>query len=54
MICFGRREGWAGVDAWTRGDFPAAVKEWQAGAARGDADAQFNLGQAYKLGKGVK
>lgn len=44
----------AGVDAWTRGDFPAAVKEWQAGAARGDADAQFNLGQAYKLGNGVK
>lgn len=44
----------AGVDAWTRGDFPAAVKEWQAGAANGDADAQFNLGQAYKLGKGVK
>ncbi|MDP3908372.1 SPOR domain-containing protein [Novosphingobium sp.] len=44
----------AGVDAWTRGDFPAAVKQWQASAARGDADAQFNLGQAYKLGKGVK
>ena len=44
----------AGVDAWTRGDFPAAVKEWQVGAAREDADAQFNLGQAYKLGKGVK
>lgn len=44
----------AGVDAWTRGDFPGAVKQWQAQAARGDADALFNLGQAYKLGKGVK
>ena len=43
----------AGVDAWTRGDFPAAVKEWQAGAAKGDGDAIFNLGQAYRLGKGV-
>lgn len=43
----------AGVDAWTRGDFPAAVREWQASAAKGDADAMFNLGQAYKLGKGV-
>lgn len=44
----------AGVDAWTRGDFPAAVKAWEAEAAKGDADAIFNLGQAYKLGKGVK
>ncbi len=44
----------AGVDAWTRGDFGAAVKEWQAQAARGDGDAVFNLGQAYRLGKGVK
>lgn len=43
----------AGVDAWTKGDFPAAVREWQASAAEGDADAMFNLGQAYKLGKGV-
>jgi uncharacterized protein len=43
----------AGVDAWTRGDYPAAVKEWQAAAAKGDIDALFNLGQAYKLGKGV-
>ena len=44
----------AGVDAWTRGDFNAAVAEWNAPAARGDADAQFNLAQAYKLGRGVK
>lgn len=44
----------AGVDAWTRGDFATAVREWQDGAARDDADAQFNLGQAYKLGRGVK
>ena len=43
----------AGVDAWTRGDFSAAVKEWQVQAARGDGDAVFNLGQAYRLGKGV-
>jgi cell division septation protein DedD len=44
----------AGVDAWTRGDFAAAVAAWQEPAAKGDADAQFNLGQAYKLGRGVK
>ncbi len=44
----------AGVDAWTRGDFPAATAEWTGPAAHGDADAQFNLGQAYKLGRGIK
>ncbi len=44
----------AGVDAWTRGDFATAVKAWQVEAAKGDADAMFNLGQAYKLGNGVK
>ena len=43
----------AGVDAWTGGNYEAAVKAWQAPAARGDADALFNLGQAYKLGRGV-
>lgn len=42
-----------GVDAWSRGDFVSAVGEWQKPAAAGDADAQFNLAQAYKLGKGV-
>ena len=44
----------AGVDAWSRGDFATAVREWQAPADRGDADAQFNLAQAFKLGRGVK
>lgn len=44
----------SGVDAWTRGDFAGAVRQWQVEAARGDADALFNLGQAHKLGNGVK
>lgn len=43
----------AGVDAWSRGDYTTAVKEWRQPAINGDADAQFNLGQAYKLGRGV-
>ena len=43
-----------GVDAWTRGDFASAVTLWETEAAKGDSDAVFNLGQAYKLGKGVK
>lgn len=42
-----------GVDAWSRGDYAAAIKEWRPLAINGDADAQFNLGQAYKLGRGV-
>ena len=43
----------AGVDAWARGDYPRAVAEWRPLAIAGDADAQFNLAQAYKLGRGV-
>lgn len=43
----------AGVDAWTRGDYGAAVDAWRALAEAGDPDAQFNMGQAYKLGRGV-
>ncbi|CAN5181728.1 hypothetical protein BH10PSE13_BH10PSE13_19320 [soil metagenome] len=43
----------AGVDAWQQGDYAKAVAEWRPLAAAGDADAQFNLGQAYKLGRGV-
>ncbi|WP_033921326.1 SPOR domain-containing protein [Sphingomonas sp. 37zxx] len=43
----------AGVDAWARGDFKRAVEQWRGPAVSGDADAQFNLGQAYKLGRGV-
>jgi uncharacterized protein len=43
-----------GVDAWSRGDYEGAVKQWREPALKGDADAQFNLGQAYKMGRGVK
>ncbi|WP_240529982.1 SPOR domain-containing protein [Novosphingobium sp. PC22D] len=42
-----------GVDAWSAGDYPRAVKEWERPAREGDADAMFNLAQAYKLGRGV-
>ncbi len=43
----------AGVDAWSKGEYDRAVSRWKAPAERGDADAQFNLAQAYKLGRGV-
>jgi len=44
----------AGVDAWSRGDYAAAVREWRDPAARGNPDAQFNMAQAYRLGRGVE
>lgn len=43
----------AGVDAWERGEFDAAAKQWRPLAMSGDADAQFNLAQAYRFGRGV-
>ena len=43
----------AGIDAWQRSDYRAAVAIWRPLADKGDADAQFNLGQAYRLGRGV-
>ena len=43
----------AGIEAWQKGDHEAAVAVWSPLAAKGDADAAFNLGQAYRLGKGV-
>ncbi|RJY09114.1 sporulation protein [Aurantiacibacter aquimixticola] len=42
-----------GVDAWSRGDYPAAIAQWEGPASEGDADALFNLAQAYRLGRGV-
>jgi len=44
----------AGIDAWQRADYPGAVTIWRPLAEKGDADAQFNLGQAYRLGRGVE
>ena len=43
----------AGVDAWSRGDYATAVREWEGPAAAGDPDAMFNLAQAYRLGRGA-
>jgi TPR repeat protein len=43
----------AGVEAWQKGDHAGAVAIWRNLAGKGDADAAFNLGQAYRLGRGV-
>jgi cell division septation protein DedD len=44
----------AGVDAYNAGDYKRAIDEWMPAAAKNDPDALFNLGQVYRLGKGVK
>lgn len=43
-----------GILAWQRQDFTTAVAIWRPLAEKGDVDAAFNLGQAYRLGRGVK
>src|SRR5215211_6729373 len=43
----------AGIEAWQKADYAAAVAIWRPLAEKGDADAAFNLGQAYRLGRGV-
>jgi cell division septation protein DedD len=43
----------AGIEAWRAGNYEEAIRQWRPDAERGDADAQFNLGQAHKLGRGV-
>lgn len=43
----------AGIEAWQSGDHARAVSTWRPLAEDGDADAAFNLGQAYRLGRGV-
>ena len=43
----------AGIEAWQKADYATAVAIWRPLAQAGDADAQFNLGQAYRLGRGV-
>lgn len=43
-----------GIEAWQKRDFTTAVAIWRPLAENGDADAAFNLGQAYRLGRGVK
>jgi uncharacterized protein len=44
----------AGIQAWQQADYAKAVGIWRPLAEKGDADAAFNLGQAYRLGRGVE
>ena len=43
----------AGIDAWAAQNYEEAIRIWRPLADRGDADAQYNIAQAYFLGRGV-
>lgn len=43
----------AGIAAWQATDYALAIANWRPLADRGDADAQYNIAQAYFLGRGV-
>ena len=43
----------AGIEAWQKSDYAGAVAIWRPLAEKGDPEAAFNLGQAYRLGRGV-
>ena len=43
----------SGYDKYNRGDFFGAVQDWRAAAIAGDPIAQYDMGQAYKFGRGV-
>lgn len=42
-----------GLRKYQAGDYAGAIGEWQPLADRGNPDALFNLGQVYRLGRGV-
>ena len=43
----------AGNEAYKRGDYAAALREWRTLAEQGDAEAQNRLGIMYLLSQGV-
>ena len=42
-----------GLDAYERGDYATALRQWRLLAEQGDASAQYNLGLLYTNGQGV-
>jgi uncharacterized protein len=44
----------AGMEAYERGDYAAALREWRSVAEDGDEIAQYNLGVLYANGQGVE
>ncbi len=44
----------AGLEAYKRGDYAAALREFRPLAEQGDAEAQHHLGAMYRDGQGVR
>lgn len=42
-----------GIEAYARGDDPAAMRAFEAGAVKGDLQALYTLGVAYAEGRAV-
>ena len=58
VLLFSPTEGWSqdfqkGVDAYNRGDYATALREFTLLAEQGDAVAQTSLGKLYSEGLGV-
>src|ERR1700722_13983840 len=43
----------AGLAAFKKGDYPAALREWKAAAQKGQAEAEYDLRLLYAKGLGV-
>ncbi len=58
LVCMLAAPTWAdfqaGLDAYERGDYDTAMKEWRPLAEQGLAAAQTNLGAMYINGEGVR
>ena len=56
IVCF-VAPAWAdfntGMEAYNRGDFATALREWRPLAEHGNASAQFSVGLSYENGDGV-
>ena len=58
ILLLGSTKGWSGdfqkgADAYLKGDYATALREWDPLANQGDAQAQFQLGWMYSKGEGV-
>lgn len=54
LIVTAQAGGVAGMTAFARGDYQAALAEWRPLAEQGEVEAQFDLGVLYDGGLGIK
>ncbi len=56
IVCF-TAPAWgdfqAGIDAFNRKDYATSLREWEALAKQGEANAQYGLGVLHEYGYGV-